>query len=513
MRRINRIFRILLLFAGICLSPHLDAAPAAPFRVRGMHIDLRTQVMTVRALESVIDKAADAGMNTLIMEWEATFPFDRHAVLRNRYAYTEREVRDLIAYARRRNIDIIPLQNCFGHCEYILRHERYAVLREDKREVSQVCPSRIGEAEAVFREIFAEIAAMHPSPYIHIGGDETRLLGHCKLCRQKVEEQGASALFVDYIKAMCRIVADLGKTPIIWGDMILQHPEAIDELPSNLIVADWNYGWEPKFFGDIDRLYRADITVWGASSLRSAPDNLYLTQWSKHLDNLAFYLPYARTNGFDGIIETSWSTSGQYGFSYDNAWEIVDMQPVREVYPLAGFDLLQQAFFAAVKSDTALDPKAFVDEYARNHFGFDAEGSRILSDYIFMPQQTVTGKNADEKTLAAAAAECRRIATELARLKPARHRTDFDHLRLMLDIRTNYLQFKLLERTYESAGFDAAQRSELAGRLQSLIGEGERLRRRFIDLNAGYLKNPAACFGTGSYFDKMNRIYQTLIHE
>ncbi|MDE5963053.1 MAG: family 20 glycosylhydrolase, partial [Alistipes sp.] len=169
--------------------------------------------MTVSALESVIDKAADAGMNTIVMEWEATFPFDRHAVLRNRYAYTEREVRDLIAYARRRNIDIIPLQNCFGHCEYILRHDRYAALREDKREVSQVCPSRIGEAETVFREIFAEIAAMHPSPYIHIGGDETRLLGHCKQCRQKVEAQGASALFVDYIKAMCRIVAELGKTP------------------------------------------------------------------------------------------------------------------------------------------------------------------------------------------------------------------------------------------------------------------------------------------------------------
>lgn len=513
MNPIHCITRLLLLFAGICLAGPLDAAPKAPFRVCGLHIDLRTQVMTVPALESVIDKAADAGMNTLIMEWEATFPFDRHAVLRNRYAYTEKEVRDLIAYARRRNIDIIPLQNCFGHCEYILRHERYAELREDKREISQVCPSRIDAAEAVFREIFAEIAAMHPSPYIHIGGDETRLLGHCKQCRKRVEEAGVSKLFVDYIKAMCRIVADLGKTPIVWGDMILQHPEAIDELPANLIVADWNYGWEPKFFGDIDRLYQAGITVWGASSLRSAPDNLYLTQWQKHLENLATYLPYAREHGFDGIIETSWSTSGQYGFSYDNAWEVVDMQPVREVYPLAGFDLLQQAFFAAAKSDTPLDPKAFVDGYARRHFGFGDEGSRVLCDYIFMPQQTVTGKHSDEAAIAEAETACRRIAEKLGHLRPSRHGADFDQLRLMLDIRINYLQFKLLERTYESAGFCAAQRSTLAERLRQLLQEGERLRQRFIDLNAGYLKNPAESFGSGSYLEKMSCIYQTLTHE
>ncbi|MFR6033300.1 MAG: hypothetical protein ACLUKN_09085 [Bacilli bacterium] len=35
-------------------------------------------------------------------------------------------------------IDVIPLQNCFGHCEYILRHDRYINLREDRRGFSSL---------------------------------------------------------------------------------------------------------------------------------------------------------------------------------------------------------------------------------------------------------------------------------------------------------------------------------------------------------------------------------------
>ena len=51
------------------------------FAVKGIYIDLRTQVMTVPALTTVAKKAAAEGINTLIMEYEATFPFDKHATL------------------------------------------------------------------------------------------------------------------------------------------------------------------------------------------------------------------------------------------------------------------------------------------------------------------------------------------------------------------------------------------------------------------------------------------------
>lgn len=43
---------------------------------------------------------------------------------------------------------------------------------------------------------------------------------------------------------MCEVVKEMGKKPIIWADIILMHPEAVQELPKDLIYVDWNYGWD-----------------------------------------------------------------------------------------------------------------------------------------------------------------------------------------------------------------------------------------------------------------------------
>ena len=136
------------------------------------------------------------------------------------------------------------------------------------------------------------------------------LLGSCAQC----SKADKSRLFVDYIKAMYEVVKELGKQPIIWADIILMHPEAVQELPKDLVFVDWNYGWEPDRFGKLDNLLKLGVKMWGATALRSAPDNVYLTQWMKHFDNLTTFLPFARSHGYEGIIETSWSTSGTYGF-------------------------------------------------------------------------------------------------------------------------------------------------------------------------------------------------------
>jgi hypothetical protein len=45
------------------------------FKVRGFHIDLRTQVMTLPALKAFAKELSEFGINTIVMEWEATFPY------------------------------------------------------------------------------------------------------------------------------------------------------------------------------------------------------------------------------------------------------------------------------------------------------------------------------------------------------------------------------------------------------------------------------------------------------
>ena len=458
---------------GLLTAPGWQETSAAEktedFGIKAAYVDFRTEVRTLASLKKQAETIAAMGMNAIIMEWEASFPFDRNATLCNRYSFTADEVREFVAYCRELGIEVIPLQNCLGHSEYILRHERYHALREDPKDPSQVCPLKADEAEPVFREIFREVAALHPSKYFHIGADETYLLGKCRECGEFVREHGKSKLFVDYVNRMCRLVLDMGKIPVMWADIILAYPEAIDSLPEEVILVDWNYGWA--------------------------------------------FVPYARAHGYKGMIETSWSTSGIYGFHFDNENEIMNMQPVRLVYPESGFRILNAAAAKAFNMEEPLDPKEFIYDYAVSRFGFDETQAGILWDYFSMPQETVssrTGEDSEGRKIADVLSDAKNMRDKLLTLRPKDNKEEIRHLQLMLDIRINYLEYKLIETIYESSAYDRSHAAALAEDLDRVCREGKKLDRRFASLNKGYLKPGEIeyiCFKRG---EKMNSLLEIL---
>ena len=511
--RLERIFTLLLL--ALLVSPlffaSLQAKDKNDFAVKGFHIDLRCQVMTMPALKDFAKELAGMGINTIIMEWEASFPYDKHATISNKYAYTRDEVKSFVSYCTSLGIDVIPLQNCFSHSEYILRHDRYADLREDRKEVSQVCPMKIEACKAMFTEIFKDMAELHPSRYFHIGADETYLLGSCKECAEKVRKEGKSKLFVDYVKAMCEIVESMGKQPVLWADIILKYPEAVQELPEDVIFVDWNYGWDRDHFGNLDNLFKAGVTFWGAPSIRSHPDNIYLTQWEKHLNNQKTFIPYARKAGYQGMVMTSWSTSGTYGFSYDNGWEVIDMYPVRYVYPLSGFRMLVAAYGESLKNEAPIDPQAFAVRYGRERFGFTPQESELLWHLLKTPQETIVrGKDAKGRPVAEVKAEAIVLQKQFASLQPKQNTKEFEHLRLMQDIRVHYLTFEEIENRYESGQFSRDDAGAYVKELEPLIADARDIDARFLSLNKGFLYDDEIAEISRVRNGKLNNLYQTL---
>ena len=194
----------LILFCCFCLIK--SYGQHTKFAVRGFHLDLRIQVMPMPALKTFAKKLSEQGINTLIMEWEGTYPFEKHPLIPNRYAYTKAEIVDFIKYCNSLGIDVIPLQQSFGHVEYILRNPKYKELREDQKDYSQVCPLQTAQDSLLFSDLYKELASTHTSKYIHIGGDETYLLGHDERCRKRVAEVGKSRLYIEYIRMLCNIV-------------------------------------------------------------------------------------------------------------------------------------------------------------------------------------------------------------------------------------------------------------------------------------------------------------------
>lgn len=458
------------------------------FQVKGFHLDLRIQVMTAQALKDFAKELSDLGINTLVVEWEASYPYQKHAVISNHLAYTRNEIKSFIEYCNSLNIEVIPLQQCFGHVEYILRNQRYSKLREDRKEISQVCPMEVEADSLLFSDLFADIASSHTSKYIHIGGDETYLLGKCDKCQQKVEKLGKSKLFVDYMKMMCNIVIKQGKIPIMWADILLKHPEAVDELPKQTVFIDWNYGWKTNYFGDIKTLQKKGLVFWGSPSIRSHPDNWYVTEWEKHFNNQRDFIPYARKAGYKGIVMTSWSTTGLYGFTWDVNYDVLDMKQIRNTYPLSGFRILVTSYAQAINNKEPLDVKLFIIKYATERFGFTNIESQKFWETLTTPQELIKDgiptKSSSINDLLNVTENIKKILDDLS---PRKNKMEFEHFRLMIDLREFYLKYQELKSTYNSPDFSRNKAIDMLPQLELLIKQSKKLDKRFYNLNKGFL--------------------------
>lgn len=487
------------------------AQPNRNFGIKGFHIDLRTEVMTIGALKATATELAHFGINTIVMEWEATYPYQNHGTLSNAKAYSREEVREFIRHCDSLGIEVIPLQQCFGHIEYILRHDRYARLREDNKEISQVCPLKTSATPKLFTELFRDLSSMHNSGYIHIGGDETYLLGHCPACKEKVQKEGISKLYTDYIRSMYDIVISLGKKPVIWADMILKHPEALNELPKEVVLVDWNYGWERNYFGNIDNIIKSKYTIWGAPSIRSHPDDWYLTCWEKHFNNLKDFIPFAREEGYSGMIMTSWSTSGLYGFTWDISWEVIDMQPIRNVYPMSGSNILIAAYAEALNSFSPINPREFVIHYAQNKFGLNFnDAQKLWKILIANPVEIRHGQPRNGGSLIELRDSIQRTRELFATIVPDKNQKELDHIKLMVDMRLYYLNLKVIEAQYNAEDFSREEIPWLLAQTAALVQIAHELDIQFTRLNKNYLKDIEITEQNNIRNQRLNALYERL---
>jgi len=469
---------LFILFMYLSVSGQADT-----FRVKGFHLDLRIQVMKMPALKAFARQLSGHGINTLVMEWEATYPYQQHAVISNCYAYTRTEIVDFVKYCNGLGIDVIPLQQSFGHVEYILRHWRYRELREDQKDYSQVNPTKEAACKALFSELYKDLISTHTSRYIHIGGDETYLLGHSEASKQKVAKVGKGRLYGDYIKMLCEVVVSLGKIPVVWADIALKYPDALQGLPKQTVFIDWNYGWALNRFGDHEKLMHSGFEIWGSPAIRSGPDNYFLTDWEKHFNNIRDFIPQARKLGYRGMVMTSWSTSGLYSPVFESGSDITDLYAIRRVYPIAGFDMLIAAYFESLRTTHPLEVTKFITRYCKDTYGFnETQALACWNALKKAPYEVSQGAVVKPGvSLAALLDSARETARVLYSLQPSANKASFGHFLLMSDIRIYYLSCLMIEAKMNEVNYT---RDQAAGLLQQLNAlKPEELNKRFSLMN------------------------------
>ena len=145
--------------------------------------------------------------------------------------YTQDEIREVVAYAAARNIEVIPEIDLPGHSEALLRvhpemlcnytnNELAVNGNYDNRDV--VCATKESNY-VILEEILSEVCALFPSPFFHIGGDEVRMAQwkRCPDCSAWLKKNGYTDgykledMFISRIQA---ILAKYGKTPAVWNE-------------------------------------------------------------------------------------------------------------------------------------------------------------------------------------------------------------------------------------------------------------------------------------------------------
>src|SRR5207244_1031800 len=141
----------------------------------------RDKVPRVATVEALIDRVASWTLNQVQLYMEHTFAYQAHReVWTDASPLTADEVRHLDGFCRDHHVELVPNQNCLGHMERWLKHERYRPMamspdgfvnqRGMLRPPTTIEPSNPASL-ALVRELLSELLRNFGSRRVHVGLD------------------------------------------------------------------------------------------------------------------------------------------------------------------------------------------------------------------------------------------------------------------------------------------------------------------------------------------------------
>lgn len=280
-------------------------------RLRGiMHDTSRCQVPTVETVRRIIDFCAQYKLNFYSPYIEHTFAWEGHEeIWRGSGAWSPHEYVELCKYARPRHVMVIPQFEAMGHQNNILTKERYRHMAET--DGWSFAPA-VDDTYLLLDDLLGQMSRAFPfHPFLGIGCDEVYDLGTGK-SRELMEKLGGKGqLFAYHIQRLTEILARYGRRPMMWGDMMLNHPETMGLVPKEVIVLDWHYGDAPEY-PSVRRFREAgyDVVVCPALSswVRIFPD------YFNAFGNIQHLYAEGQRHGALGGMTCNWGDWGAENF-------------------------------------------------------------------------------------------------------------------------------------------------------------------------------------------------------
>ena len=220
-------------------------------KVRGLMLDIsRAKVLNVSSIKKIIDLIAELKYNHLELYVEG-FSYEYKNIkeaLADKNYLTQEEYLEVEKYAIEKYIDFVPNQNGFGHMSDWLALDKFKELAEcpdgfeiwgSKRPPSTLDPTNPKSFELV-KQMYEEMIPFTKSKYFNMNFDEPYELGHGK-SKQECLKTSTEDVYIEYLEKLANVVRKYNKTPMIWGDVLVKHPDKISKLSKDIVFIDWGY--------------------------------------------------------------------------------------------------------------------------------------------------------------------------------------------------------------------------------------------------------------------------------
>lgn len=221
-------------------------------------------------------------------------------------ALTPDEIRELVTYARRYHIELVPEQQTFGHLHKALRLERYNELAETPYG-DVLSPQQEGSYKLI-NDWYGELNDLFPGKFFHIGSDETYELGEGQ-SREAARTRGVGAVYFEHLNRVREVLKPYNRRLMFWGDIALNHSDLIGNIPKDLIVMNWQYGARDDYWNSIKPFKEAGLEqfvcpgVWNWNQIFPNVDAA-----SKNITN---FVRDGQKAGAIGMMNTTWDDDGE----------------------------------------------------------------------------------------------------------------------------------------------------------------------------------------------------------
>ena len=303
-----------------------------PFRTFGVLLDCtRGNVITVRHFKYWLRRLALMGYNLAMLYTKDAYQLPGEPYFGYmRGAYSPEEIREMDAYAKKLQIEMIGSIQTLGHLEPILRWNAYRSVRDTSSAILVDEPRSYELIEKMLQFWSDSLSSRR----IHLGMDETHDLGRGRFMDLHGYESQFD-LYNRHLGKICALCEKLKLKPILWSDMYFRYAnpnqdyydtgtkvpaEVKKAIPKTVQFSYWDYYHrEPEIY---ETMLKRTGELNGTRPIMASGIWTWKRFWTDYEMTYATVRPCiqaCRKTGTDELIFTLWGDDGGY-CDFDSAF-------------------------------------------------------------------------------------------------------------------------------------------------------------------------------------------------